>query len=152
MTIVAKPTSITEIMGNLEMEDLVAAKDISYFSKLAHSLTSIRDKLNEGSADIVSNRSVKQLSMVMLSALHTQVTGENPRWCFILEALVESLRVSPVQQVATELAQELKEYCFGLNTSLCEHQDLQLSMDTFQQNPPPKWTKFCLYMFKGKTM
>ena len=67
------------------------------------------------------------------------------------EALVESLRVSPVQQVATELAQELKEYRFELKTSLCEPQDLQLSMDTFQQNPPPKWTKFCSYMFKGKT-
>ena len=24
-------------------------------------------------------------------------------------------------------------------------------MDTFQQNPPLKWTEFCLYMFKGKT-
>jgi len=60
---------------------------------------------------------------------------------------VESLRVSPVQQVATELAQELKEYYFGL----CEPQDLQLSMDKFQHNPPPKWTEFCLYMFKGKT-
>ena len=62
---------IAEIMGNLEMEDSVAAKDDTFkarflalnldFSKSAHSLTSIRDSLNEGSADIVSNRSVKQL-------------------------------------------------------------------------------------------
>ena len=69
------------------------------------------------------------------------------------EALVESLsmRVPPVQQIATELAQELKEYCFGLKASLCEPQDLKLSMDTFQKNPPMKWTEFCSYMFKGKT-
>ena len=45
-----------------------------------------------------------------------------------LETLVESLRVPPVQQVATELAQELKEYSFGLH---CEPQDLRISMDTF---------------------
>ena len=41
------------------------------------------------------------------------------------EALVESLRVSPVQQVATELAHEIKEYSFGLQKSFCEPQDLQ---------------------------
>ena len=67
------------------------------------------------------------------------------------EALVESLRVSPVQQVVTELAQELKECCFGLKMSFCDPQDLQLSMDIFQKNPPPRWTEFCSYMFKGKT-
>ena len=67
------------------------------------------------------------------------------------KALVESLRASPVQQVATDLAKEVKEYRFGLKTSLCEPQDLQLSMDTFQHSPPPKWTEFCSYMFKGKT-
>ena len=66
------------------------------------------------------------------------------------EALVESLRMSPVHQVATELEQELKEYSFGLQKSICEPQDLELSMERFNMNPPPKWTKFC-YMFKGKT-
>ena len=61
-------------MGNLEIKDSVAAKDDTFkvrflalnlvidFSKSAYSLTSIRDRLNEGSADIiVSNRSVMQL-------------------------------------------------------------------------------------------
>ena len=56
-------------MKNLEMEDSVIAKDDSIkagflalqldFSKSAYSLTSIRDRLCEGSADIASNRSVK---------------------------------------------------------------------------------------------
>ena len=36
------------------------------------------------------------------------------------EALVESLRMSPVQQVANELAQEPKQYSFGLEKSFCE--------------------------------
>jgi len=67
------------------------------------------------------------------------------------EALVESLRMSPVQQAANELAQELKEYNFGLQKSLCEPQDLELSMESFNDNPPPKWTEFCLSMFKEKT-
>ncbi|KAK5888953.1 hypothetical protein CesoFtcFv8_015001 [Champsocephalus esox] len=35
------------------------------FSRSAHSLTSIRDRLNEGSAGIVSNRTVKQLIIEM---------------------------------------------------------------------------------------
>ena len=48
------------------------------------------------------------------------------------EALVESLRMSPVQQAANELAQELKEYNFGLQKSLCEPQDLELSMESFK--------------------
>ena len=67
------------------------------------------------------------------------------------EALVESLRVSPVQQVATELAHELKEYSFGLKMSFCEPQDLQLSMNMFIKNPPQRWDEFCSYMFNGKT-
>ena len=67
------------------------------------------------------------------------------------DALVESLRVSPVQQVATELAQKLKEYCFGPKASLCEPQNLQISMDTFQSNPPLKWIGLYSCMFKGKT-
>ena len=33
------------------------------------------------------------------------------------EAFVESLRVSPVQQVAAKLAQELKEFYFGLKVA-----------------------------------
>jgi len=62
---------IAKIMGNLDMEDSVAAKDDTFkarfltlnldFSKSTHRLTSIRDRLNEGSTDIVSNISVKQL-------------------------------------------------------------------------------------------
>ena len=52
---------IAEIMGNLEMEHSVAVEDDSFkarflalnldFSKSAYSLTSIRDRLNERSAD-----------------------------------------------------------------------------------------------------
>ena len=62
---------IEEILKNLEMEESVTAGDNSFkarflalgidFSRSAHSLTSIRDRLNEGSAGIVSNRAVKQL-------------------------------------------------------------------------------------------
>ena len=62
---------IDEIMRNFEMEDLVTAPDGSLkerflalnldFSISAHSLTSIRDKLNEDSSEIVSNRVVKKL-------------------------------------------------------------------------------------------
>jgi len=65
--------------------------------------------------------------------------------------LVESLRISPAQKVATELAQELKEYNFGLKMSLCEPLDLQLSLDKFQSNPPSLWAEFLSYFFKGKT-
>ena len=64
-------TRIEEIMKNLEMEDSVTAADDSFkarflalglnFSRSAHSFTSIRDRLNEGSAGMVSNRAVKQL-------------------------------------------------------------------------------------------
>ena len=174
ITIVAKPISINirikiaEILKNLEMEYSVASRDDSFkarflalhldFSKSAHSLTSIRDRLNEGSADIVSNRSVKQLIIELYGDAVCFTYPSNKRKSQMVlgtnsspEALVESLRVSPVQQVATELAQELKEYSFGLKTSLCEPQDLKLSMDTFQRNPPPRWAEFCSYMFKGKT-
>ena len=59
---------IEEIMKN---QDSVTAADDSFkvrflalgldFSRSAHSLTSIRDRLNEGSAGMVSNRAVKQL-------------------------------------------------------------------------------------------
>ena len=74
ITIAVKPifVNIKEIMNNLEMEDSVAVRDDSLkasflaleldFSRSAHSLTSIRDRLNEGSSPgIVSNRAVKHL-------------------------------------------------------------------------------------------
>ncbi|KAF3832800.1 hypothetical protein F7725_026465, partial [Dissostichus mawsoni] len=62
---------IEEILRNMEMEDSLIAEHGSLkarflafgldFSRSAHSLTSIRDRLNKGSAEIVSNRAVKQL-------------------------------------------------------------------------------------------
>ena len=160
--------NIAEIMGSLEMEDSVAAKDDTFkarflalnldFIKSAHSLTSIRDRLNEDSTDIVFNRSVKQLIIELYGDAVCFTCPNNKRKSQMVlctnsspEALVESLRVLTVQQAATELAQELKEYRFGLKTSLCEPQDFQLSMDTFQHNSPPKWTEFCSYMFRDKT-
>ena len=112
------------------MEDIVIAIDNSFkarflalqldFSMSAHSLTSIRDRLNEGSADTVSNRSVKQLIIEMYGDAVFFTYSSNKRKSQMVlatnsspEALVESLRVSPVQQ-------ELKEYRFGLKTSFCE--------------------------------
>ena len=50
-------------------------------------------------------------------------TGRDP------QSLVEAMRVSSVQQVATTLAQELKDYRFGLEESFCEPRDLQLSLN-----------------------
>ena len=132
---------IAEIMKNLEMEDSVAAADDSFkarflaiqldFSTSAYSLSSIRDRLNEGSADVVSNRSVKQLIIELYGDTVCFTYPCNKRKSQMVlrtnsspKPLVESLRVSPAQKVATELAQELKEYSFGLKISLCEPQDL----------------------------
>ena len=64
------------------------------------------------------------------------------------ETLVEPLRTSPIQQVANEPVQELKEYSFGLYQS---SQDLELSIERVINNPPSKCTEFCLRIFKGKT-
>ena len=49
------------------------------------------------------------------------------------------LQASPVQQVATQLAQELKDYKFCLEQSFWEPRDLQLSTDVLLKNPPAKW-------------
>jgi len=60
------------------------------------------------------------------------------------------LRISPVQQVANELSQELKVHNFGLQKSLCESQDLKLSMEGFNINLPPKWAEFIFVGLKGR--
>ncbi|CAB4023661.1 Hypothetical predicted protein [Paramuricea clavata] len=66
-------------------------------------------------------------------------------------SLLESMRrVLPVQQVATELAQERKDYKLGLERSSCEPRDLQLSTDILLKNPPEKWEEFCSFLFKSK--
>lgn len=39
---------------------------------------------------------------------------------------------------------------FELHRNYCEPQDMQLPMDAFTENPPPKWEKFCSYIFKEK--
>ncbi len=66
------------------------------------------------------------------------------------QCLVESLRISPVQQVANELAQELKNYNFSLERSFCEPQDLQLSSEILLKNQPGLWKELCSYLFKEK--
>ncbi len=153
---------IAEIIRNLEMEDSVAAADDSFkarllalqleFSTSAYSPSFIRDRLNEGSADVVSNRSVKQLIIELYGDAVCFTYPNNKRKSQMvlgtnssIKPLVESLRVSAAQKVATELAH------LGLKMSLCEPQDLQLSMDKFQGSPPPSWVEFCSHMFKGKT-
>ena len=60
------------------------------------------------------------------------------------------MRISSVQQVATALAQELKNYKFGLEKSFCEPRDLQLFASMLSKNPPPTWGKFCSHLFHGK--
>ena len=61
---------------------------------------------------------------------------------------MESLRVSPVKQVARELAHELKSYHFGLQESFCEPQDLKLSSNIPLENQPPIWKEFYSCLFK----
>jgi hypothetical protein len=158
---------IEEILKNLEMEDSVTAGDASFkarflalgpdFNTSAHSLTSIRDRLNEDSAESVSNRAVKQLIIELYGDAVCFTYPSNKRKSQMVlgtnsssEALVESLRVSPVQQVATELAQELIEYRFGLKMSFCDPQDLQLSMDIYSRRTHHQdGRNFAPIMFKG---
>ena len=83
---------IDEILKNLEMEDSATAGDDSFktrflalgldFNMSAHSLTSIRDRLNKDSAESVSNRAVKQL-IVELYGDTVCFTNENPRWYLV---------------------------------------------------------------------
>ena len=66
------------------------------------------------------------------------------------QSLAEAMRVLSVQQVATTLAQELKDYTFGLQESFCEPRDLQLSASMLLKNPPPTWETFCSHLFHGR--
>ena len=68
------------------------------------------------------------------------------------QCLVESLRVSPVKQVARELGQELKSYNFGLQQSFCDPQELQLSSNILLKNQPVLWKEFCLFLFEEKNI
>ena len=156
-------------MNNLEKEDSLTAENESLkarflalgldFSSSAHSLTSIRDQLSTtSSSEMVSNRVVKQLIIELYGDTICFTYPSNKRKSQMVlstssssKALVESLRVSPVEKVANNLAQELKEYSFQLQKSFCEPHDLELSLDLFVKDPPPRWTEFCSYMFKGKT-
>ena len=155
---------IVEIMKSLEAKESMAAGNKLLnesflalgldFQSTAYSLSFIRDKLNENStfSPAVTNRTVKQrwfdvcftypsnkrISQMVFS------TGRNP------QLLVQAMRVSSVQQVATTLAQELKNYRFGLEKSFCEPRDLQLSARMLLKNPPPTWEKFCSLLFHGR--
>ena len=129
-------------MKNLEMENSITAEDTSLKARfLALDL-----------AGVVSNRAVKQLIIELYGdAVCFTYLSSKGIFQIVLstksspEALVESLRVSPVQQVATELAHEIKEYSFGLQKSYCEPQDLQLSMDRFTENLPPFTRLNCMH-------
>ncbi|CAB3989606.1 Hypothetical predicted protein [Paramuricea clavata] len=129
---------IEEILKSLEEEDSITAGDESFkeqflalgldFTTTACSLTSIRERLNEHLSVPVSNRAVKHLIIELYGDAVCFTYPSNKRISQMgfsvksnPESLLESMRqVSPVQQVATELAQELKDYKFGLERSFCE--------------------------------
>ena len=159
---------IEEILKSLEEEDSITAGDESFkeqflalgldFTTTACSLTSIRDRLNEHLSVPVPNRAVKHLIIALYGDAVCFTYPSNKRISQMVfsvksnpASLLESMRqVSPVQQVATELAQELKDYKFGLERSFCKPRDLQLSTDLLLKNPPGKWEEFCSFLFKSK--
>ena len=101
---------------------------------------------------LVSNRAVKQLIIELYGDAVCFTYPSSKRISQMVlptksspEALVESLRVSTVQQVATELLHKIKEYSFGLQRSFYEPQDLQLSMDRFTENLPPFTRLNCMH-------
>ena len=156
------------ILKGLEEEDSVTAGDESFkqqflalgldFTTTAHNVTSIRDRLNEHLLVPVSNRAAKRLIIELYgdTVCFTYPTNKRiSQMDFSVNSnsasLLESIRqASPVQQVATQLAQELKDYKFGLERSFCEPRDLQLSTDVLLKNPPAKWEEFCSFLFKDK--
>ena len=65
--------------------------------------------------------------------------------------MLESIRqASPVQQVVTQLAQELNDYKFDLERSFCEPRNIQLSTDVLLKNSSAEWEEFCSFLFKDK--
>ena len=159
---------VEEILKGLEEEDSVTAGDELFkeqflalgldFTTTAHSLTSIRDQMNENLPVPVSNRAVKHLIIELYgdSVCFTYPTNKRiSQMVYSVKSnpasLLESLRqVSPTQQVASQLAHELKDYKFGLEQSFCEPRDLQISTDVLLKNPPAKWEEFCSFLFKDK--
>ncbi len=126
---------IEDILKNVEKEHCVSAEDESLkaqflslgldFKSTAYSLTSIRDQLNKTVTVPVSNRTVKHLLIKLYGDAICFIYPQNKRLSQMVfsmqnanpQCLVESLRISPVQQVAKKLAQELKNYNFSLERS-----------------------------------
>ena len=156
-------------MKSLEAEESVAAENKHLkerflaleldFHNTAYSLSFIRDKLNENFtlSCTVTDRTVKQMIIELYGgdACFTYpsnkqisqmlfLTGRDP------QGLVEAMHVSSVQQVATTLAQELKDYRFGLEESFGKPRDLQLPANMLLKNPPATWEKFCSHLFRGR--
>lgn len=159
---------IEEILRDVEEEHCVSAGDESLktqflslgldFNSKAYSLSSIRDKLNDIVTVPVSNRTVKHLIITLYGDTVCFTYPHNKRLSQMVfatqnaspQCLVESLRVSPVKQVARKLGQELKSYNFGLQQSFCDPKDLQLSSNILLKNQPVLWKEFCLFLFEEK--
>ena len=160
---------IVEIIKSLEAEESVAAGNERLkerflvleldFQNTAYSLSFIREKLNENStfSSTVTNRTAKQLIIELYGGDVCFTYPSNKRTSQLVfstgcdpQSLVEAMRVSSVQKVATTLAQELKDYRFGLEESFCEPRDLQLSANMLLKDPPPTWKTFSSHLFHGK--
>ena len=123
-------TEVEEILKGLEEEDSVTTGDESFkqqflalgldFTITAHSVTSITDGLNEHLLVAVSNSAVKCLIIELYgdTICFTYPTNKRISQGFFSvnsnsASLLEFIRqASPIQQVATQLAQELKDYKF----------------------------------------
>ena len=114
-------SDIEEILKGLEDEDSITAGDASFkeqflalgldFATTAYSLTSIRDRVNEHLSVPVSNRAAKHLIIELYGDTVCFTYPCNKRISQMVfsvksnpASLLESMRrVSPIQQVATEL-------------------------------------------------
>ena len=73
---------------------------------------------------------------------------------FSCSTVVETLRshaINKVKSVADDLRSEVKAFDFGLDNSICNGDDVILSMDKYKSNRPKTWLEFVRYLFPGRS-
>ena len=125
-------------------------------------ISSIRDLINESHDEAnMDNRKVKILLVkhfgdkICFTYPHdrklSQMVFSNMFSCSTVVETLRSHAINKVKSVADELRSEVKAFDFGLDDSICNGDDVNLSMDKYKSNRPKKWLEFVRYLFPGRS-
>ena len=144
----------------MDSSDVTSVLRYFDFSKNAYSLSTITKKLNKDLNYEVDNRHTKSLLIKHYGdklcftyfkdqSLPQIVYGSSIDVSDIIEGRLR--QQDPLKECAELLTEEIKQFGFGLEGTLCLPGDCNLSLQNYKHDRPSQWMEFVSHFFPGRT-